>query len=97
MRVIVTGFAGQPCDPINTNIVHGGIQIVYRFTNDYGASVVKHSFSYGSEQGLWELAVLKFDGEGSSLCYDTPITGDVLGRLSEQEVVRTLQKIKDLP
>lgn len=27
----------------------------------YGASVVRHSFSYGHEQGLWELAVIKWN------------------------------------
>lgn len=32
----------------------GGIQ---RFDNGYGASVVRFTYSYGFEQGLWELAV----------------------------------------
>lgn len=35
----------------------GGIQRIYHFDNGYGASVVRFTYSYGFEQGLWELAV----------------------------------------
>ena len=38
----------------------GGIQKLYKFDNNYGASVVHHSYSYGNEDGLWELAVIEF-------------------------------------
>jgi len=44
--------------------------------------------------GLWELAVIGKDG---SLCYDTPITDDVLGYLTEEEVNNTLVLIEQLP
>lgn len=40
--------------------LNGGIQRVYKFSNGFGASVVKHEFSYGGRKGLWELAVIKF-------------------------------------
>ena len=79
--------------------INGGIQYVFRADNGYGASIVQHSFSYGSEQGLWELAVVKYKGDGQydySLCYDTPITDDVLGRLSEDRVNATLEEIAAL-
>ena len=68
-----------------TNDFNGGIQKVYQFPNGYGASVVKHRGSYGYEKGLWELAVLDFDG---SLCYTTEITNDVIGHLNDPEVDR---------
>lgn len=75
-----------------TNKVYDGIQKVYSFPNGYGASVVKHSFSYGGKDNKWELAVLK-DGE---LCYDTDITTDVLGHLNDPEVDNYLRQIERL-
>ena len=71
---------------------NGGVQYTTEFPNGYGASIVRHDFSYGSKLGLWELAVLK-DG---SICYDTPITDDVLGYLSEDDVNTTLAAIEAL-
>ena len=78
----------------------GGVQKLYRFENGYGASVVRFYGSYGFEQGLWELAVLKFNGEGINdfnLCYDTPITNDVVGRITESRAEEILEEIKGLP
>ena len=79
-----------------------GIQKVYRFPNDYGASVVRFSIgslggSYGAEDGQWELGVLKFDGDDWGLTYETPITNDVIGYLTDDGVVDVLQQIKALP
>ena len=76
-----------------------GIQYVFRFNNNYGASVVKHCGSYGSDDDLWELAVLAFYGNGVwdwNLNYDTEITDDVLGYMSDDEIRETLAKIKEL-
>lgn len=70
----------------------------FKFENGYGASVIKHWGSYGFENDLFELAVLKFDkkdGTGS-LCYDTEITDDVIGYLNNDEVLDLLEKIKNL-
>ena len=71
---------------------HGGIQKVYEFDNGYGASVIMGPQSYGFSKGLWELAVL----QNGSLCYDTPITNDVIGHLNEEEVNNYLNLIKEL-
>ncbi len=70
-----------------------GYQLVYKFDNGYGASVVKHNFSYGGKKGLYELAVLDKDG---GLCYDTPITEDVIGHLTMGEVDKILVEISHL-
>lgn len=75
----------------------GGIQRIYRFDNGYGASVVRFTYSYGFELGLWELAVIKFNGEDYELVYDTEITNDVIGYLSEDEVDNLLTQIEALP
>jgi hypothetical protein len=69
-----------------------GIQSRTHFDNGYGVSVVKHEYSYGGKDGLYELAVLK----GDELCYDTSVTSDVEGYLSEDEVTELLKQIQEL-
>jgi len=73
--------------------VNNGVQKLYKFPNGFGASVVKHDFSYGGKDGKWELAVLDQQGE---LSYDTNITDDVLGHLNDPQVDQILRQIKDL-
>jgi hypothetical protein len=70
-----------------------GIQCRIEFPNGYGASIVKGPYTYGGRDGLFELAVL---GSGGELTYDTPITNDVLGYLSEEDVEHYVNEIKDL-
>jgi hypothetical protein len=77
----------------------GGVQYVFRFANYYGASVVKHRGSYGHNIDMWELAVIKFendDNDSWDLNYDTPITSDVVGYLTDDEVRDLLTQIKEL-
>ena len=71
-------------------------QKIYRFRNGYGASVIRNSISYGHELGLWEVAVIKWNEDEWSLCYDTEITNDVIGYLNEDEVDNVLQQIEGL-
>ena len=73
--------------------IHNGVGYVYEFENGYGASVVKHDFSYGGKKGLYEIAVLDSTGD---LCYSTPITDDVVGYAGVQTVYETLDRIKSL-
>lgn len=69
----------------------------FKFNNGYGASVIRGVGTYGGREGLWELAVLCFDEDGESwLTYDTPITSDVIGYLTIDEVNKQLDKIKKL-
>ena len=76
--------------------VNGGIQYKAFFDNGYGVSIVKHPFSYGGNLGLWELAVLKGNADNWTLCYDTPITSDVIGYLEEDEVNKIVKDVKEL-
>lgn len=69
------------------------IKFKFEFPNGYGASVVKNRFSYGGKKGLWELAILDKHG---NICYDTPISDDVIGYLKEEEISNLLYKIHDL-
>jgi len=73
--------------------IHDGHGYVYNFENGYGASVVKHDYSYGGKMGLYEIAVLDSTGD---LCYSTPITDDVVGHATEETVLDTLHRIKML-
>lgn len=85
--------------PIIEKPLNGGIQKIFSFPNGYGASVVKHSFSYGGSSGLWELAVLKINSVKPldfDLCYTTPITNDVIGHLDDEEVQEKLRAISEL-
>jgi hypothetical protein len=63
------------------------------FDNGYGASIVKGEHTYGGKDGLYELGVLGKDGK---LCYDTPITEDVEGYLTEEGVTEFLKQIQSL-
>lgn len=70
----------------------GGAGIRVHFDNGYGVSIVSHQFSYGGNQGLYELAVLK----GEELCHDTPITDDVIGWLTAEQAIEIAKKVEAL-
>ena len=76
--------------------INAGEQVVHKFENGLGASVVRHSFSYGNDLGLWELAVIEFKGEEWGLTYTTPITDDVIGYLTDEDVDALLVRIEAL-
>lgn len=80
-------------EPLMVEHRMGGDCVRLMFPNGYGASIVRFDGSYGYEEGLWEVAVVTKDG----LCYDTPITNDVIGNQSEAEVLTLCQQIFDLP
>lgn len=82
-----------------THAMMHGVQYLFRFENDYGASVIKHDGSYGHREDLWELAVLWFSGpciNDRGICYTTPITDDVIGWQTDKEIRDLLQRIKEL-
>ena len=78
----------------------GAEQRIFRYKNGYGASVVRGPYTYGGSQGLFELAVIRFIGEDTErsydLAYDTPITNDVVGWLSEDDVQSLLRRVARL-
>jgi hypothetical protein len=77
--------------------LNGGDQLLGFFDNGYGVSVVQSPDSYGSESGLFELAVLTGDEHGFSLCYDTPVTSDVIGWLTLKEAAIIAKQVQQLP
>ena len=65
----------------------------YRFSvpghGDMEVSVIRSSMTYGGNQGLFELAMLRND----KCVYDTCITDDVLGWLEIEDVLEVLEKV----
>ena len=62
------------------------------FSNGYGVSIISHDHSYGLE-----LAVLKGNEDTWAICYDTPITNDVLGYLEPEQLTEVIKEVKALP
>ena len=84
---------------IDFNSINNGMQIVFRFDNNYGLSVVSHSFSYGNKQEKFEIAIIKFNSEDDddwNITYDTPITDDVLGYQSKGDTLDAIRKTMEL-
>lgn len=70
-----------------------GEQVIFEFKNGYGASVLTGRIAYGGLNGLFEIAVTR----NGYLCYDTPITNNVIGYLTIDEALKTLDDIEQLP
>lgn len=69
-------------------------QAVFRFPNDYGASIIMGYGSYGLELG-----VIEFYGEEDTafeLDFTTPVSRDVLGHLTLDSMVEALRDIQKL-
>ncbi len=73
-----------------------GVQAKYIFPNGYGVSVVRFPGSYGYSQDLYEVAVIKGTVDDFELCYDTPITDDVLGHRDERDVEIIMEEVAAL-
>lgn len=78
-------------DPMN----HDGVQYIFKFPNNYGASVIKGRYSYGSEKDLWEMGLIFFYENGEwDLTYEQDFDDDVKGYLTDDNVIELLKKIK---
>ena len=86
-------FQDLPFFPINDAPFMVGKKARMHFDNGYGVSVVSHSYSYGGRDGLYEVAVLDSD---DNLTYDTPVTNDVIGYLTEEDETDVMKQVQDL-
>lgn len=66
------------------------------FNNGYGVSVIRGPATYGGDEGLYELGVVTGTPAKHSLTYATPVTDDVLGYLTEQDVTDAMAKVAAL-
>lgn len=79
---------------VKNETTHFGHQIIVKFPNNYGASIINNLMSYGTE-----LAVLMFDENGDwNITYTTPITDNVIGYIENMEELESiLTSIFNLP
>ena len=73
-----------------------GVQTIYRFENNYGASVIKNNFLT-----TFQLVVIYYESQEDdityfNICYDTGIANDILYNLSLNNVNDILSCIKKL-
>lgn len=74
--------------------LNDGVQYIFKFPNDYGASVVKRRYSYGYEQDLWEMGLIfYYEDSNWDLAYYRDFDDDVKGYLTDWKVNRLLEKI----
>ena len=81
LKGIATDYKEEP--------LYDGLHYVAHFNNGYGISIIKHLNSDGHESDLWEIAVLK----GNEICYDTDLASDMIGWLTDEEVLTYAMKI----
>lgn len=62
------------------------------FPNKYGISVIFGKQAYSNGKDTYEVAVLY----KKQLCYTSPITDDVLGYQTKEEVTEIMKQIQDL-
>ena len=93
LGIIDEGFTKYLIEKFNDGL--GGIHYIFRFPNNYGASVVKGKYTYGGDEDLWEMALLYFHNESNDyeLTYEKDFEDDVKGYLAEYQVNELLRKI----
>ena len=62
------------------------------FENRYGVSVIIGKGLYSNGINTYELAII-YDNK---ICYDTPITNDVMGYLTEDEISNIMKQVQYL-
>jgi len=73
------------------------VQYIFKFDNNYWASVIIAPYTYWWSEWYFELAVIYFKDEDKYILdYTTPITKDVLWYLLPESVIRYLKEIKNL-
>ena len=77
-------------------------QAVYFFPNGYGVSIIniispnEVHYSYSNKSHPYEVAILEGNIESFQITYDTPITDDVIGYLTLEEVYNLMKQIENL-
>lgn len=68
-----------------------GSRVHVKFSNGWGLSIIRHSYSYGGTHGLFEVAATSPDGQ---IDYHNPVTpDDVVGWLTAEDVVGKMRSL----
>jgi hypothetical protein len=74
---------------------------IYRFPNDYGASVVSAPKADKAARGTFRVYILHYESPAPEHSYeivrDTPITDDIAVCHGQDEVLELLERVWDLP
>lgn len=90
-------YEGFENNLFKVSTLHLGVQYLFKFDNNYGASVINCYGSYSTMGKPWELAVVKFDSNDDfDLNYDTNIANDIIGYLNDEGVRNLLKRISEL-
>lgn len=72
----------------------GGNHLRLFFENGWGVSVIRHQYSYGGREGLFEIGILNQDAH---IEYDNPVNTDgVIGWLRPEDVVAYVNVLASL-
>jgi len=75
-----------------------GVQLVFKFPNRYGASLIQGPFTYGGPEGLFEVGIIRFVAEDDfELDYDVLFEEGVVGYLAPEECLDLFDEIYNLP
>lgn len=75
----------------------GSVHALEFFSNGYGVSVVQGPMFYTRSADEYELAVLRGQSGSWKLTYETPVTDDVVGCLSKDQVTEYMKQVQELP
>lgn len=92
-------FEADPENEIDTDWYDPTERSFHLYDNNYAVSVIRGPYTHGGLKGLYELAVLYMapDSSESELVYDTPVTNDVEGHLTPDDVTRLMKQVEALP
>lgn len=79
------------CHVVEAGLDSHNIQYIFRFANNLGASVIKSSFSYGSEEDLWEFAPVTFEEDGTF-----KVCGETVGFCQDSRIRVLLEDVKSM-
>lgn len=70
-------------------------RFIKKFDNGYSVSIIRHNFSYGGKQGLYEIGLMYL---GDLVCSEGITEDDdpVCGWLTYEDVIQKLEMVKNL-